>query len=228
MSARFPIGVATTYNVALRFPPVPPCAAACSIAGSSCLSLRPYYTVASRHWPANRSVSSPAPPTALPSAAPLPPPAPSTLAPSAPPQPLSAPASAPLLAPLQRPPTTVTTPLPTPLPPIVEGPHIALLLPLGSPAFGKHAEAVRNGFLAAAQGAGRHGAAGAHLCRRRRSAAGRGNLHQGARRRRARCRWPAHPQRRHRARGKRGGDGAHACAQRARRPHSRRRPSSTC
>jgi outer membrane PBP1 activator LpoA protein len=35
-----------------------------------------------------------------------------------------------------------------------ETPHIALLLPLASPAFGKHAEAVRSGFLAAAKLAG--------------------------------------------------------------------------
>ena len=38
--------------------------------------------------------------------------------------------------------------------PIVEGPHLALLLPLGSTAFGKHAEAVRDGFLAAARAQG--------------------------------------------------------------------------
>ena len=34
-------------------------------------------------------------------------------------------------------------------------PHIALLLPLESPSFVKHAEAVRNGFLAAAKVQGR-------------------------------------------------------------------------
>lgn len=32
---------------------------------------------------------------------------------------------------------------------VEDGPHIALILPLGSKAFGKHAEAVRNGFFAA-------------------------------------------------------------------------------
>ena len=98
--------------------------------------------------------SSPAPPTALPSAAPLPPPAPIALPSSVPPQPLSAPASAPSLAPLQPPPSPVAAPSPAPLPPIVEGPHLALLLPLSSKAFGMHAEAVRNGFLAAARAQG--------------------------------------------------------------------------
>src|SRR5262245_12051571 len=37
----------------------------------------------------------------------------------------------------------------------VAAPHIALLLPLDSPSFVKHAEAVRNGFLAAAKVQGR-------------------------------------------------------------------------
>src|SRR4051812_6014298 len=32
-------------------------------------------------------------------------------------------------------------------------PHIALLLPLASPSFGRHAEALRQGFIAAAKGA---------------------------------------------------------------------------
>jgi outer membrane PBP1 activator LpoA protein len=58
---------------------------------------------------------------------------------------------APSLAPLQPPPSTVAAPSPTPLPPTVEGPHLALLLPLNSKAFGMHAEAVRNGFFAAAR-----------------------------------------------------------------------------
>jgi hypothetical protein len=98
--------------------------------------------------------SSPAPPTALPSAAPLPPPAPSTFPPSAPPQPLSAPAAVPSFAPPQPPSAPVAGPSPAPLPPIVQGPHLALLLPLGSKAFGMHAEAVRNGFLAAARAQG--------------------------------------------------------------------------
>jgi hypothetical protein len=99
--------------------------------------------------------SSPAPPTALPSATPLPPPAPSTLPPSAAPRPLSAPAAAPAVAPLLPPSPRVAAPSPAPpLPPIVEGPHLALLLPLGSAAFGQHAEAVRDGFLAAARAQG--------------------------------------------------------------------------
>ena len=98
--------------------------------------------------------SSAAPPTALPSAAPLPPPAPSTLPPSAPPQPLSAPAAVSSFATLQPPSTPVAAPTPAPLPPIVAGPHLALLLPLGSKAFGLHAEAVRDGFLAAARAQG--------------------------------------------------------------------------
>ncbi|HEV7819832.1 MAG TPA: hypothetical protein VGO84_01545, partial [Burkholderiales bacterium] len=34
-------------------------------------------------------------------------------------------------------------------------PHIALLLPLASPSFGRHADAVRQGFVAGAQAAGR-------------------------------------------------------------------------
>lgn len=38
-----------------------------------------------------------------------------------------------------------------PPPPGVVAPHVALLLPLDSPAFARHAEAVRNGFFAAAQ-----------------------------------------------------------------------------
>lgn len=91
--------------------------------------------------------SAPAPPTALPAAAPLQPPAPSAL-------PLSAPAAVPSVAPPQPPSAAVATPSPAPLPPIVQGPHLALLLPLGSKAFGMHAEAVRNGFLAAAQAQG--------------------------------------------------------------------------
>jgi len=98
--------------------------------------------------------SSPAPPTALPSAAPLPPPAPSTFPPSVPPQALSAPAAVPSFAPPQPPSAPVAGPSPAPLPPIVPGPHLALLLPLGSKAFGMHAEAVRNGFLAAARAQG--------------------------------------------------------------------------
>jgi outer membrane PBP1 activator LpoA protein len=98
--------------------------------------------------------SSPAPPTAFPSAAPLPPPASSTFPPSAPPQPLSAPAAVPLFALSQPPSAPVAGPSPAPLPPIVQGPHLALLLPLGSKAFGMHAEAVRDGFLAAARAQG--------------------------------------------------------------------------
>jgi hypothetical protein len=66
-------------------------------------------------------------------------------------------------------PTTVVTPLrdappapppPPPLParaPIPEGPapHVALILPLSSPALGRLADAVRQGFLAAGEAAGR-------------------------------------------------------------------------
>lgn len=80
---------------------------------------------------------------------------------------ISSPAPQPpaLQAPVALPPVTKSTPaLVTPAPPAAapteragkpqppgaeDGPHIALLLPLGSKAFGRHAEAVRNGFLAA-------------------------------------------------------------------------------
>lgn len=41
-----------------------------------------------------------------------------------------------------------------PLPAAADGAHFALLLPLGSPAFAKHAEAVKDGFLAAATALG--------------------------------------------------------------------------
>ena len=98
--------------------------------------------------------SSPAPPVALPSAAPLPPPASNTAPSSAPLQPLSAPGAVSSFAPGQPPSARVAAPTPAPLPPIVEGPHLALLLPLGSKAFSKHAEAVRDGFLAAARAQG--------------------------------------------------------------------------
>lgn len=72
-----------------------------------------------------------------------------------------------LQAPVALPPAMETAPAPAlnaPVPPTAapaaradkpqpfaaeDGPHIALLLPLGSKAFGKHAEAVRNGFLTA-------------------------------------------------------------------------------
>ena len=82
---------------------------------------------------------------------------------------VSSPASQPpaLQAPVALPPTTKSTPAPAPHAPvqptvapaasadksrpaaIADGPHIALLLPLGSKDFGKHAEAVKNGFLTA-------------------------------------------------------------------------------
>lgn len=88
-------------------------------------------------------------------------------APAPPPPALSAPMPLPVLsAPTALPPFYAPTPPPAhpgpaprppaprvqiPQPPLgVEVPHLALLLPLDSTAFGRHAEAVRNGFLAAA------------------------------------------------------------------------------
>jgi outer membrane PBP1 activator LpoA protein len=72
------------------------------------------------------------------------------------PAPKVIPASAPVAVPA---PAPAFAPAPTPAAPAskpagietTEVPHIALLLPLGSPAFARHAEAVRNGFLAAAK-----------------------------------------------------------------------------
>jgi hypothetical protein len=51
-------------------------------------------------------------------------------------------------------PPPVAAPTPAPLPPHVPGPHLALILPLSSKAFGQHALAVKDGFLAAAQAQG--------------------------------------------------------------------------
>ncbi|HEX9686205.1 MAG TPA: penicillin-binding protein activator [Burkholderiales bacterium] len=97
--------------------------------------------------------STPLAPIALPQATPLPVPAPETLQPSAPPPPLAAPA-VPLIVPSLPPTTPAVGPVPAPIPPHVAGPHLALLLPLGSNAFGKHALAVKDGFLAAARAQG--------------------------------------------------------------------------
>lgn len=93
----------------------------------------------------------PAPPTTFPEATALPPPAPSDLAPPTAPRP---PAAVLAPAPLQALPAPTAVPTPAPLPPHFEGPHVALLLPLGSSAFGRYALAVKDGFLAAAQAQG--------------------------------------------------------------------------
>jgi hypothetical protein len=93
--------------------------------------------------------SSPVAPIALPQAAPLPAPDPAPLPPPAPPRP-PAPTAAPLIVPSQLP----AAPAAAPLPPHVQGPHLALMLPLGSKAFGTHALAVKDGFLAAARAQG--------------------------------------------------------------------------
>lgn len=88
-----------------------------------------------------------APPPALSSPTPLPPPV--VRAPPPPAAPAPGPAATPR-------PAAGITPQPAPnmqrqpLPDAPAGPHFALLLPLGSPAFAKAAEAVRDGFLAAA------------------------------------------------------------------------------
>jgi outer membrane PBP1 activator LpoA protein len=94
--------------------------------------------------------SSPVPPIALPQAAPLSAPDPATLPPPASPRP---PAAAPLIVPSQLPATTAA-PAAAPLPPHVQGAHLALMLPLGSKAFGTYALAVKDGFLAAARAQG--------------------------------------------------------------------------
>jgi len=96
--------------------------------------------------------SSPVAPIALPQAAPLPAPDPAALPPPASPRPFAAPA-APLIAPSQLP-ATPAAPSAAPLPPHVPGPHLALMLPLGSKAFGTYALAVKDGFLAAARAQG--------------------------------------------------------------------------
>ena len=75
-------------------------------------------------------------------------------APAATPPPLEAPQP---LGPSGKPsaPSSQSAPKPLDKPPDAKGepvvPHIALLLPLESPSFARHAEAVRNGFLAAAK-----------------------------------------------------------------------------
>jgi len=89
-----------------------------------------------------------APPTALPSATPLPPPAPEPSTPAL--EPIIAPST----FPLQPSPAPAAAPSPAQLPPHVAGPHLALMLPLGSSAFSKHALAVKDGFLAAARAQG--------------------------------------------------------------------------
>jgi len=96
----------------------------------------------------------PAPPIDLPRAAPLSAPEPATLPPPASPRPPAAPAAAPLIAPSQLPATPAAAPAAAPLPPHVQGPHLALMLPLGSKAFGTYALAVKDGFLAAARAQG--------------------------------------------------------------------------
>jgi hypothetical protein len=97
--------------------------------------------------------SSPVAPIALPQAAPLPAPDSATLAPPASPRLPAAPAAAPLIVPSQLP-ATPAAPAAAPLPPHVQGPHLALMLPLGSKAFGTYALAVKDGFLAAARAQG--------------------------------------------------------------------------
>jgi outer membrane PBP1 activator LpoA protein len=72
------------------------------------------------------------------------------LAPSTTPAPSTAPSVIVPPAAVQAPPPPVAAPTPGPLPPHVPGPHIALILPLSSKAFGQHALAVKDGFLAAA------------------------------------------------------------------------------
>jgi len=97
--------------------------------------------------------SAPLAPIELPQTAPLPEPEPDTLSPSASPRPLDTPA-VPLIVPSQPPAPPAAGPLPAPIPPHVAGPHIALMLPLSSKAFGTHALAVKDGFLAAARAQG--------------------------------------------------------------------------
>lgn len=97
--------------------------------------------------------SSPVAPIALPQAAPLPAPDPAALPPPASPRPSAAPPAVPLIVPSQLP-AAPAAPTAAPLPPHVPGPHIALMLPLGSKAFGTHALAVKDGFLAAARAQG--------------------------------------------------------------------------
>jgi outer membrane PBP1 activator LpoA protein len=97
--------------------------------------------------------SAPLAPIELPQSTPLPEPAPETLSPSASPRPLTAPA-VPLIVPAQPSAQPAPGPVTAPIPPHVAGPHLALMLPLTSNAFGKHALAVKDGFLAAAQAQG--------------------------------------------------------------------------
>jgi hypothetical protein len=97
---------------------------------------------------------SPAPPPALPTATPLPPPVPGAVAPSATRpviEPAASPSPSPLLLPAAAP---AVVPSPAPLPPHVAGPHLALVLPLGSSSFSNYALAVKDGFLAAAHAQG--------------------------------------------------------------------------
>jgi len=80
-----------------------------------------------------------------------------TTSPAPPPPALGAPlplppgAPGPWVPPAPKPPQKAALPEPE----AAEAPHIALLLPLRSATFGRHAEAVRNGFLAAAKAQGR-------------------------------------------------------------------------
>lgn len=97
--------------------------------------------------------SAPLAPIELPQTTPLPEPAPDSLPPTASPRPLAAPA-VPLIVPSQPPAPPAAGPVPAPIPPHVAGPHLALMLPLDSKAFGKHALAVKDGFLAAAKAQG--------------------------------------------------------------------------
>jgi outer membrane PBP1 activator LpoA protein len=98
--------------------------------------------------------SAPLPQPTLPAATALPEPAPVALPPSAPPVPGATPGVVLPPPPLQPLPAPAAAPAPTPLPPHVPGPHVALMLPLASKAFGQHALAVKDGFLAAAQAQG--------------------------------------------------------------------------
>src|SRR3970040_82395 len=112
--------------------------------------------------------SSPAPPTALPSAAPLPPAAPRTLPRASPP---------PRPGPLAR---AAAADRPRPAPRAAAAARLEGVW---------HACRGREEWLSRRRaGAGWHRAAREHLFRRRRSAAGRGNLHQGARPGGAGCR----------------------------------------
>ena len=164
MSRKFPIGVATTYNVLVGtgsdsslvmtmfpFSMSRSCASACARATAVIALLLGIAGCVSAPLSGGRPLPATAPPSHPSGATPPAPPVPAPMLPA--PQ-ILAPATQPDGGPGAAPNAVTTRPLAPSATPVAASDAIALVLPLESATYGPAAEAVKTGFLAAARRAG--------------------------------------------------------------------------